>query len=422
MTEDSNQEKKQNTINDQGTNDHHNHGGRLLVTILLAGILGGSITAGAGYLYLQTNGSTNGPTFSSLSGRKTIQAPVISGKTNASKVYNNLKGAVVSVLNQQRNSSSSADSFFASSSSSSGNSLQTVSEGSGVIYRSADAAAYIVTNRHVVAGANRLQVVLYDGTRVTAKLIGSDAMTDLAVLQIPNNSVKSVAQFGNSNQIQTGQTVLAIGSPLGTDYASSVTQGIVSAPKRLVSNTSEDGKTNYGDSVAIQTDAAINPGNSGGPLVNTAGQVIGINSQKLTQTTSGESVEGMGFAIPSNTVVDIVNKLVRDGKVTRPALGVQVVDLSEVSTDDRQNRLKLPNSVKGGIVIAGFSDSKSPAKKAGMKRYDVIVAVNGKRVSDLADMRDIIYKMVVGDSVRIRFYRGADQKTVTVKMSESLKE
>ncbi|MFT9267291.1 MAG: trypsin-like peptidase domain-containing protein [Oenococcus sp.] len=409
-------------MNDQGTNDHHNHGGRLLVTILLAGILGGGITAGAGYLYLQTNGSTNGPTFSSLSGRKTIQAPVISGKTNASKVYNNLKGAVVSVLNQQRNSSSSADSFFASSSSSSGNSLQTVSEGSGVIYRSADAAAYIVTNRHVVAGANRLQVVLYDGTRVTAKLIGSDAMTDLAVLQIPNSSVKSVAQFGNSNQIQTGQTVLAIGSPLGTDYASSVTQGIVSAPKRLVSNTSEDGKTNYGDSVAIQTDAAINPGNSGGPLVNTAGQVIGINSQKLTQTTSGESVEGMGFAIPSNTVVDIVNKLVRDGKVTRPALGVQVVDLSEVSTDDRQNRLKLPNSVEGGIVIAGFSDSKSPAKKAGMKRYDVIVAVNGKHVSDLADMRDIIYKMVVGDSVRIRFYRGADQKTVTVKMSESLKE
>ncbi|WP_143810578.1 S1C family serine protease, partial [Oenococcus oeni] len=148
----------------------------------------------------------------------------------------------------------------------------------------------------VISGAKRIQVVLYEGTKVVAKKVGSDAMTDLAVLRISGSDVKTVAQFGNSNQIKTGQTVLAIGSPLGTDYASSVTEGIISASKRLVSNTSESGKTNYGDSIAIQTDAAINPGNSGGPLVNTSGQVIGINSQKLTETDEGESVDGMGFA------------------------------------------------------------------------------------------------------------------------------
>ncbi|MFT8323978.1 MAG: trypsin-like peptidase domain-containing protein [Oenococcus sicerae] len=407
--------------NETQTSKKQHHAGRIIATAVLAGLLGGGVAVGAGYVYTQTTNFIGKTTGVLGNGKTTIQAPTISGKTDATKVYNNLKGAVVSVLNQQKSTANTSQFSSSSSSSSTSSSFQTASEGSGVIYKATNGVAYLVTNHHVISGADRIQVVLYDGTKITAKLVGSDAMTDLAVLKIVSSDVKTVAQFGNSNQIKTGQTVLAIGSPLGTDYASSVTEGIISAPKRLVSNTSESGKTNYGDSVAIQTDAAINPGNSGGPLVNTAGQVVGINSQKLTETDEGESVEGMGFAIPSNTVVNIANKLVKYGKIVRPALGVEVVDLNEVSTEDRTNTLELPSKVKGGVVIAGFSDKNSPAKKAGMKKYDVIVAVNGNKVSDLADMRDIIYKFSIGDSVKITYYRGSSEKIATVKMSESLK-
>ncbi|OIL14236.1 serine protease [Oenococcus oeni] len=425
MTEEQDQGKTQKDI--QGKKPKKNRPiGRIIATALLAGFLGGGVAVGAGYIYTQTTDFIGKSTGSLSDGKTTIKAPTISGKSNATKVYNNLKGAVVSVINQQATSSSSTiygdSSKKSSSSTSSSSTLQTASEGSGVIYKDADGYAYIVTNYHVISGAKRIQVVLYDGTKVVAKKVGSDAMTDLAVLRISGSDVKTVAQFGNSNQIKTGQTVLAIGSPLGTDYASSVTEGIISASKRLVSNTSESGKTNYGDSIAIQTDAAINPGNSGGPLVNTSGQVIGINSQKLTETDEGESVEGMGFAIPSNTVVSIINKLIKYGKVVRPALGVEVVDLSEVSSDVVKKTLKLPSKVKTGIVIAGFSSDKSPAKKAGIKKYDVIVAVNGEKVSNLADMRDIIYKLKVGDTVKITYYRASTEKTVKVKMTETLKQ
>ncbi|WP_439425420.1 S1C family serine protease [Oenococcus alcoholitolerans] len=406
--------KKNTNFTDEPEVKNHNFG-RIVATIFASAVLGGGVAAGAGYIYTQTTNFIGRSTGVSGNGKTTVQAPIVTGNSNATKVYNGLKQAVVSVVNQQQAGNGSP-----LNGSNSGNNFQTQSEGSGVIYRTSPTAAYIVTNHHVVAGADRLRVVLYNNRQVTAHLVGSDAMTDLAVLRIPGSGINSSAQFGNSNQIATGQPVLAIGSPLGTDYASSVTAGIISSPRRLVSNLSSNGRTNYGDSVAIQTDAAINPGNSGGPLVNMAGQVIGINSQKLTQTTSGVAVEGMGFAIPSNTTVDIINKLIKNGRIVRPALGVEVVDLSEVSNEERDSNLKLPNSVNNGVVIAGFSSSDSPARKAGLKKYDVLVAVNGKKIDNLADMRDIIYKLSVGDSIKATFYRGSVRHTRTIKMTEIL--
>ncbi|MGO2710084.1 MAG: S1C family serine protease, partial [Leuconostoc mesenteroides] len=221
-----------------------------------------------------------------------------------------------------------------------------------------------------------------------------------------------------SSKITVGENVLAIGSPLGSEYASSVTQGIISAKKRLVEATSENGQ-NYGGSTVIQTDAAINPGNSGGPLINFAGQVIGINSMKLSTSSSGTSVEGMGFAIPSDQVVDIVNKLVKDGKVTRPAIGISLINLSEVTASEQKSTLKIPDSVTGGVVVMSLTNN-GPADKAGLKKYDVIVGINGKKVSSQADLREELYKHSLGDTITLTYYHQDTKQTVKVKLTQKL--
>ncbi|MDU7282368.1 MAG: S1C family serine protease, partial [Leuconostoc citreum] len=198
----------------------------------------------------------------------------------------------------------------------------------------------------------------------------------------------------------------------------SVTEGIISAKKRLVDASSENGQ-NYGGSTVIQTDAAINPGNSGGPLVNFAGQVVGINSMKLSSSASGTSVEGMGFAIPSDQVVDIVNKLVKDGKVTRPAIGIGLVELSAVTVDDQKSLLKIPDAVTGGVVVMSTTPN-GPADRAGLKKYDVITAIDGKKVSGQADLREELYKHNLNDTIDITFYHQNDKKTVKVKLTQKL--
>ena len=331
---------------------------------------------------------------------KTVTIPKDATATSA---YNKVSDAVVSVLNF---SQTGKDSF------------QEVSEGSGVIYKKSGDAAYVVTNNHVINGAAQIQVMLHDGQKVTATLVGKDAMTDLAVLKIAADKVTTTAEFGDSNKIQVGQKVLAIGSPLGAQYASSVTEGIISAKKRLVESSSEDGQ-NYGGSTVIQTDAAINPGNSGGPLINFAGQVIGINSMKLSSSASGTSVEGMGFAIPSNQVVDIVNKLVKYGQVTRPAIGIGLVELSAVTVDDQKSLLKIPDTVKGGVVVMSLTPN-GPAAKAGIQKYDVITGIDGKTVTGQADLREELYKHDLNDTVTITYYHQAEKKTVKVKLTQKL--
>ncbi|HGL5622833.1 TPA: S1C family serine protease, partial [Enterococcus faecium] len=200
------------------------------------------------------------------------------------------------LFGQQEESSSSDDS-----------NLEAYSEGSGVIYKKDGNTAYVVTNNHVVDGQQGLEVMMKDGTKVKAELVGTDAYSDLAVLKINSDKVETVASFGDSSALKVGEPAIAIGSPLGSEYANSVTSGIISSLNRQVTSTNESNETVNIN--AIQTDAAINPGNSGGPLVNIEGQVIGINSSKIASTsesTSNVSVEGMGFAIPSNDVVNII--------------------------------------------------------------------------------------------------------------------
>ena len=275
-----------------------------------------------------------------------------------------------------------------------------------------------MTNNHVVSGSDKLEVILSDGTKLTASLVGTDSTSDLAVLTIDGSKVNTVASFGDSSKIATGQTVLAIGSPLGSQYATSVTQGIVSAKSRTVDVTDDSGNTT-GQATVIQTDAAINSGNSGGPLINLSGQVVGINSMKLSGNSgSNATIEGMGFAIPSDEVVSIINQLVANGKVVRPALGIEVRDLSTVSATQQKSVLKLPASVTDGVVVAGFT-SGSSAKSAGLKQYDVITALDGVSTSNTAALHTQLYKHKVGDTIKLTLYRAGEQQTVSVKLSQT---
>lgn len=372
-----------------------------LTKTLLTGVIAGVVGGGAilyGQQGVQLLQNQNQKVSTTATSTKTIAK-----NATATSAYNKVSDAVVSVLNFTKSSQGS---------------YQESSEGSGVIYKKTDGSAFIVTNNHVITGAAKIQVMLHSGKKVTATLVGKDAMTDLAVLKIDGTDVTTTAQFGDSSKITVGENVLAIGSPLGSEYASSVTQGIISAKKRLVEATSENGQ-NYGGSTVIQTDAAINPGNSGGPLINFAGQVIGINSMKLSTSSSRTSVEGMGFAIPSDQVVDIVNKLVKDGKVTRPAIGISLINLSEVTASEQKSTLKIPDSVTGGVVVMSLTNN-GPADKAGLKKYDVIVGINGKKVSSQADLREELYKHSLGDTITLTYYHQDTKQTVKVKLTQKL--
>lgn len=370
---------------------------KIVLTGIIAGVIGGSAL-----LYGQ-RGVENLQTSTQKVNTKASETSTIPKNATATTAYDKISDAVVSVLNFSQTDQRS---------------YEKSSEGSGVIYKKAGDSAYIVTNNHVISGASKIQVMMHDGKKVEASLVGKDIMTDLAVLKMDAKNVTVTASFGDSNKIQVGQKVLAIGSPLGSQYASSVTQGIISAKKRLVEASSENGQS-YGGSTVIQTDAAINPGNSGGPLINFAGQVIGINSMKLSSSSSGTSVEGMGFAIPSDQVVNIVNELVKNGKITRPAIGISLVELSEITVDDQKALLKIPETVTGGVVVMGTTDN-GPAAKAGLKKYDVITAIEGKTVAGQADLREELYKHKLGDTISVTYYHQATKHTVNIKLTQKL--
>lgn len=242
---------------------------------------------------------TNTTKTSNSAGTTTIAKTAYTSSDTATTAYNKVKNAVVTVQNLQKTSSSSSwSSYFQQNQQDSSSELETASEGSGVVYKISGDYAYIITNNHVVADSDELQLITASGKKIQATIVGTDSSKDLALLKAKTTDIKTSASFGNAKKLQSGQQVLAIGSPLGSDYATSLTSGIVSAPRRTLSAE----ETGSSATTAIQTDAAINPGNSGGPLINLKGQVVGINSSKIVSSTDGTSVEGMGFAIPADIV------------------------------------------------------------------------------------------------------------------------
>ncbi|ERL65798.1 S1C family serine protease [Schleiferilactobacillus shenzhenensis] len=401
---------------------------KIALVALVSALIGGGVAYAGISAQLAHQNSAGDTTVSSSSEPGTTQVSNVTMKnsTSMTNAFNKNKNAVVSVVNLQKESNEDSSDPFAGlfgdsddsdSGSSSKGSLEEYGEGSGVIYANQNGKGYIVTNYHVVEGSDSLQVILSDGTKTSAKLVGTDSLTDLAVLTIDSKYVKGTATFGNSDAVTPGEPVIAIGSPLGSQYATSVTQGIISAKSRTVDITNSNGQAT-GQATVIQTDTAINPGNSGGPLVNAEGQVVGINSMKLAQSNDGTTVEGMGFAIPSNEVVKIINQLVKNGKVVRPALGVRVIDLSTVDNSTTRTRLKIPTSLTEGVVIASV-DKGTPAANAGLKAYDVITALNGKAISGVAQLHTQLYNFSVGDKVTITYYRGSSKQTATVTLSQT---
>ncbi|WP_347552060.1 trypsin-like peptidase domain-containing protein [Pseudalkalibacillus hwajinpoensis] len=294
----------------------------------------------------------------------------------------------------------------------SGQSGQAASSGSGVIYKKENGKAFIVTNNHVVEGASSVEVTLSNEKKAEAKVLGTDPLMDLAVLEIDGSDVESVAEFGSSESLKTGEPAIAVGNPLGF-LEGSVTQGIVSNPNRTIPvDLDKNGQPDY-EADVIQTDASINPGNSGGALINIKGQLIGINSSKIAETT----VEGIGFAIPIDDAQPIIEQLEETGEVKRPVMGVTPASLSEVPAQYWTGTLNLPEDIEGGVVLMGISPN-SPASKAGLKEKDVVVKLDDTEIKDSADLRKYLYSnKKVGDKMEVTFYRDGKLQTVTMSLA-----
>lgn len=278
--------------------------------------------------------------------------------------------------------------------------------GSGVLL---DARGYIVTNNHVVNGAQTIHVVLYDGTNVPAQVAGTDAPDDLAVVKIqPPKTNLTVATLGDSSKLRVGQEVLAIGNPLG--ITQTVTNGIVSALGRSVS----EGQGGAIIPNAIQTDAPINPGNSGGALVDLQGNLVGIPTLTAIDPEFNTPANGVGFAIPSNRVQFIVPQIIQTGKVThsgRATLGIRGADVDP--TLAAQDNL----AVDHGVLIVGLVPN-GPAAQAGLQVGDVIVSIDNQAVNDTASLTDALVSKSPGDTVAVQVYRASQQLTVKVKLGE----
>ena len=377
--------------------------GQLLLVILisfLSGLLGS--LAVLQFNQKQGNGEQNSAAVTQTASKN---------ENSTTQAVDKVKDAVVSIITYSENSQGSF--VGTDDTDTDSNTEQINSEGSGVIYKKDGDDAYLVTNTHVISGAKKVDIRLADGTKVPGEIVGSDTYSDIAVVKISSEKVSTVAEFGDSSQISVGETAIAIGSPLGSEYANTVTQGIVSSLNRHVSLKSEDGQAISTN--AIQTDTAINPGNSGGPLINIQGQVIGITSSKIA-SNGGTSVEGLGFAIPANDVKNIIKQLEKDGKVTRPALGIHMVNLTNLSTADLQ-KLKLPDNVTSGVVVRSVQ-TNMPAN-GHLQRFDVITKVDDKAISSTTELQSALYSHSIGDSMTVTYYRNGKEETTKIKLDKS---
>ncbi len=360
---------------------------------MLIGVVGGGLMGGLVGFYVVTSRSpmlvSAGENTRVVSAQPTGQPPAVTNLTlkQDSAIIETVKRvepAVVTVIN---NLDTQSDLF---------GQLSPQSSGSGVII---DEQGHIVTNNHVVEGARQLEVVFSDGSKAEAQVVGTDPVTDLAVIKV-NARVPAFAPLGDSNALQLGETVVAIGSPLGS-YRGSVTVGVVSGLNRRVQVAQQEG--------LIQTDAAINHGNSGGPLVNLAGQIVGINTLVVRDTTSGDIAEGLGFSIPSNTVRDVSQQLIAVGKVEYPYIGIRYQEITpELATENR-----LP--VRAGLLVVDVTPG-SPAANAGLRQNDIITALDNNAIDEEHSLRSLLFKYKVGDQVTLQLVRGGQTSSVTLTL------
>ena len=272
-----------------------------------------------------------------------------------------------------------------------------LSTGTGFIYKQDDEKGYIITNHHVIEKGNKFKITLPSGEETEATLLGSDEYSDIAVLAIKKEIVTKVAKLGTSADMEVGDTVFTVGSPLGKEYMGTVTKGILSGKNRTITVTSTN---NYSQMIdVLQTDAAINPGNSGGPLLNIKGEVIGVTSMKYVK----DEIEGMGFAIPIEIVNSLTNRLEKGEKIERPLIGIEMTDVTN-SYYLYKLGIIIPQEIQNGVVITNLSENY-PAIKAGLKKGDIILSINDTEITDSAHFKYLLYKYQVGDKIKITYYR-----------------
>ena len=358
---------------------------KIVITLLVVASLGMNV-----FLFTKVNKSSSSG--SSSNKNATVENVNYDVKSSTTDVIEKVNSSVVGVLVYANGTASGS--------------------GSGVVYRVDGKTAYIITNAHVVSGATDVQVVFSNKESVNATIVGSDTYSDIAVLKLTADFDMTTIKCGDSSLLDQGETVLAIGSPLGIEYAGTVTQGIVSGIDRTVSvDLNDDGQEDW-DMNVIQTDAAINPGNSGGALVNMAGELVGITSMKLSNT----SVEGMGFALPINDVITSVEQIIENGKVTRPQIGISGVSLSGYSSYQLRY-YRINTDLTDGIYVSRVT-SGGAASKAGIQEGDIIVKFDGKEVTTYKSFLTELYSKEPGDKVSVVVNRNGTEKTIEVTLGE----
>ena len=364
-----------------------------IVTAVVAALVAAALCLGVGYFAL-TYGWVSTPTTTSLTNVQSNKSGTGSATAKTGEaadwktVASEVSGSVVSIQAALSNGTA---------------------KGSGAIV---SAKGYIVTNNHVISGAQQIQVTLSNGQMYTAQVVGTDTTTDLAVIKLDNppSDLKAV-EFADSDKLAVGEDVMAIGNPLG--YDDTATTGIVSALNRPVTVTDDSGSDIVTN--AVQIDAAINPGNSGGPTFNAAGQVIGINSSIASTATSSDSAGsiGIGFAIPSNLVKRVANEIIKDGKIKHVALGVTITTGTVEADGVTRAGAKVTAGTSGSAVVSG-----SPADKAGLKVGDVIVAYDGNAVSSTYSLLGYVRASALNDKVTLTIVRGGKTMDVEVTLDK----
>ncbi|MFC7366489.1 MULTISPECIES: S1C family serine protease [Bhargavaea] len=393
----------------RGGREKKKRGGAGWLQALGGGVAGSVLTLAIAVPLLGGDpGETNPPAESGLQSESQQQSSgavtKVSTDGSLADMVEQVSGSIVGVVNYQQQQQRNP---FGGSG---GGQTAPAGTGSGVVIKKDDQSAYIVTNNHVVEGASKLEVSLSDGEHAEAELVGADALSDLAVVKVDAKLVDAEPlAFGDSDALRAGDSVVAIGNPLGLELSRSVTEGIVSATDRSISVDTSAGEWEMN---VIQTDAAINQGNSGGALVNMNGEVIGINSLKI----GGSGVEGLGFAIPSNDVVPLVEEMMESGQVERPYAGISMYDIAQIPRGELDG---LPNDISKGVYIAGV-DPQGAAAKGGIKEGDVITAIDGEEIEDGQALRRYLYsKLEVGDQAVFTVYHDGKKTEIPVTLGSN---
>lgn len=288
-----------------------------------------------------------------------------------------------------------------------------ISTGSAFVYKTDNNYGYLLTNYHVVEGADSITLTMSDDTEAEATVLGGDEYLDLAVLRVDKSNVSMVANIGNSEDMNLGDTVFTVGTPMGEEYRGTVTSGILSGKDRMVSVSVSNSNSNDWVMRVLQFDASINPGNSGGPLLNANGEVIGICSLKLVD----DEIEGMGFAIPIEYAMNHIESLEKGEEIEWPVLGVSMVNAND-TTGLYRNGITIDRNITEGVVVVQ-AERGSGAAEAGLTTGDVITAIDGEEVADSAYLRYELYQHQAGDTIKITYIRDGKESTVDVTLGGS---